>query len=312
MRGWPLVTACAAQSAQPVQTQAEALADDATQYAAQFGVSPDEALRRLKAQQASVAATDAIAREFADRLAGISIEHSPGLSDRRAADRRRAGRRPQRRTACRSSSGPAPRRPTPRRSRRCASTSSTCAPTCPMRAAPATTSAPARSCCWSPAPMPTASASTRSAPAPSRSAASRCAWSINELNESNMSVDGGGRVEGLNLADQAPQPLHDGLRRHQRRDQRDHHRRALPGRAHLRRPRRQQRHPADDRIVGRGLPRRADQRQPQFARAVVLLQPRRRARCGAWSAGAMSRARAPATSSAIMAKARATAARRSS
>lgn len=63
--------------AQQVQTQAEALADDAIQYAAQFGVTPDEALRRLKAQQASVAATDAIRAEFASRLAGISIEHQP-------------------------------------------------------------------------------------------------------------------------------------------------------------------------------------------------------------------------------------------
>ena len=63
--------------AQPVQTQQEALADDAIQYAAQFGVPVEEAQRRLKAQQDSVAATDAIAREFADRLAGISIEHSP-------------------------------------------------------------------------------------------------------------------------------------------------------------------------------------------------------------------------------------------
>jgi streptogrisin C len=70
-----LITSAAA--AQPVQTQAEALADDAVQYAAQFRVSPEEALRRLKAQQASVAATDAIAREFAGRLAGISIEHAP-------------------------------------------------------------------------------------------------------------------------------------------------------------------------------------------------------------------------------------------
>jgi hypothetical protein len=60
-----------------VQSASEALADDAIQYAAQFAVTPDEALRRLKAQQASVAATDAIAREFADRLAGISIEHVP-------------------------------------------------------------------------------------------------------------------------------------------------------------------------------------------------------------------------------------------
>ena len=62
---------------QPVQTQTEALADDAIQYSARFRVTPDEALRRLKAQQASVAATDAIRAEFANRLAGISIEHSP-------------------------------------------------------------------------------------------------------------------------------------------------------------------------------------------------------------------------------------------
>src|SRR5438309_1384967 len=70
-----LITGSAA--AQPIQTQAEALADDAVQYAAAFGVTVDEGLRRLKAQQASVAVTNAIAREFADRLAGISIEHVP-------------------------------------------------------------------------------------------------------------------------------------------------------------------------------------------------------------------------------------------
>jgi len=60
-----------------VQSRDEALAQDAAQYAARFGVTPAEALRRLRAQQESVAATDAIAREFADRLAGISIEHAP-------------------------------------------------------------------------------------------------------------------------------------------------------------------------------------------------------------------------------------------
>ncbi|MFL6728245.1 MAG: hypothetical protein ACJ8FS_17285 [Sphingomicrobium sp.] len=60
-----------------METQAQALADDAIQYAAAFGVSPDEAVRRLEAQQASVAVTDAIAHEFADRLAGMSIEHVP-------------------------------------------------------------------------------------------------------------------------------------------------------------------------------------------------------------------------------------------
>jgi hypothetical protein len=78
---WSFAAAAAsitpAARAQPVQTQAQALADDAVQYAAQFGVTPEEATRRLEAQQASVAATDGIAREFADRLAGISIEHSP-------------------------------------------------------------------------------------------------------------------------------------------------------------------------------------------------------------------------------------------
>lgn len=63
--------------AQPVETHADAIAEDAVQYAAQFAVTPDEAVRRLKAQQASVAATDAIGREFSDRLAGIAIEHAP-------------------------------------------------------------------------------------------------------------------------------------------------------------------------------------------------------------------------------------------
>lgn len=60
-----------------MKTQAQALGDDAAQYAARYGVPYDEAGRRLRAQQASVAATDAIAREFADRLAGVSIAHSP-------------------------------------------------------------------------------------------------------------------------------------------------------------------------------------------------------------------------------------------
>jgi hypothetical protein len=73
-----LLLACSgAAAAQPVQTQTEALAQDAAQYAARYGVAGDEALRRLRAQQASVAATDAIAQEFASRLAGIRVEHRP-------------------------------------------------------------------------------------------------------------------------------------------------------------------------------------------------------------------------------------------
>jgi streptogrisin C len=74
-----IMASAAAAQAQPVQTPTEAIADDAAQYAAQFRVTADEATRRLKAQQATVAATDAIAREFADRIAGISIEHTPAF-----------------------------------------------------------------------------------------------------------------------------------------------------------------------------------------------------------------------------------------
>ena len=72
-----LILFSGAAAAQPVQTQEQALTQDAAQYAARYGVTGDEALRRLKAQQGSVQATDAIAREFQSRLAGISIEHAP-------------------------------------------------------------------------------------------------------------------------------------------------------------------------------------------------------------------------------------------
>lgn len=66
-----------AHSEPKVQTPTQALREDAIQYAAQFAVSPDEALRRLQAQQATIVTTDAIRAEFQSRLAGISIEHSP-------------------------------------------------------------------------------------------------------------------------------------------------------------------------------------------------------------------------------------------
>src|SRR3954466_3415790 len=71
-----LVHAVAAM-AQSVETRDDALLEDAGQYAGQFRVPLNEAARRLKAQQDSVETTDAIRREFADRLAGISIEHAP-------------------------------------------------------------------------------------------------------------------------------------------------------------------------------------------------------------------------------------------
>ena len=75
--GLLLLVCASAAMAQSVETRDEALAEDAAQYAGQFRVPLDEAARRLNAQQDSVAVTDAIAREFADRLAGISIEHAP-------------------------------------------------------------------------------------------------------------------------------------------------------------------------------------------------------------------------------------------
>jgi hypothetical protein len=68
-------TAAAQPATGPVETRSQAIAEDAAQYAAQFRVTVEEAQRRLQAQEASVSATDAIAHEFADRLAGISIDN---------------------------------------------------------------------------------------------------------------------------------------------------------------------------------------------------------------------------------------------
>jgi len=59
------------------QSPAGALAEDAAVYAARYGVALQEAMARLRAQEASVGETDAIARLYSDRLAGISIEHVP-------------------------------------------------------------------------------------------------------------------------------------------------------------------------------------------------------------------------------------------
>jgi hypothetical protein len=61
----------------PVQTEGEALAQDANAYAVRFAVDPEEALWRLRAQQQSGPLTDEIRRRFAGRLAGISIQHQP-------------------------------------------------------------------------------------------------------------------------------------------------------------------------------------------------------------------------------------------
>ena len=58
-----------------MQSRFEALAQDAAEYARTFAVSPEEAMRRLVAQQASVPITDALAKGYADRLAGMAIDH---------------------------------------------------------------------------------------------------------------------------------------------------------------------------------------------------------------------------------------------
>ena len=60
-----------------VQSAAEALAQDAGEYARLHGVPLDEAMRRLRAQEESVPATDRLRELHRDRLAGVSIEHAP-------------------------------------------------------------------------------------------------------------------------------------------------------------------------------------------------------------------------------------------
>lgn len=77
-----LAAPAVAQAALPamrVQTPVEALAQDAGEYARQFGVSQAEAERRLRALADSVATTDSIETAFRDRIAGVSIEHLPTL-----------------------------------------------------------------------------------------------------------------------------------------------------------------------------------------------------------------------------------------
>ena len=78
--GFLMLALAAKAAAQPAQTRSEALAEDAIQYAAQFGITPDEAFRRLTAQQDSVPATDAIAREF---VAELEAEWTGHLGERR-------------------------------------------------------------------------------------------------------------------------------------------------------------------------------------------------------------------------------------
>ena len=79
-----MATASAAQVAPPpasgavqVQLPVDALMQDAGEYATRFGVSFDEALRRMRAQGATVPTTDALRETYKDRWAGVAIEHQP-------------------------------------------------------------------------------------------------------------------------------------------------------------------------------------------------------------------------------------------
>ena len=62
-----------------IQTPIEALAQDGAEYARLYGVQLPQAMRELQAEQDSVPATEALAREYKDRLAGISIAHGGGF-----------------------------------------------------------------------------------------------------------------------------------------------------------------------------------------------------------------------------------------
>lgn len=61
----------------PVATTSEALARDASIYAARYGVPAYEADHRLRAQQDSVEVIERLRQVFAARLAGVAIEHRP-------------------------------------------------------------------------------------------------------------------------------------------------------------------------------------------------------------------------------------------
>ncbi|MEO9131103.1 MAG: hypothetical protein ABI240_07845, partial [Sphingomonas sp.] len=60
-----------------IQGADEALAQDAGEYARLYAVPIDEAKRRLRAQEESVATTDRLQDLYGDRLAGLYIEHRP-------------------------------------------------------------------------------------------------------------------------------------------------------------------------------------------------------------------------------------------
>ena len=69
----------AAPAAAQLQTAAEALRQDATEYSRVSGLPIEDAARQLRAQADTVAVTDALAAEFHGRLAGVSVHHRPSF-----------------------------------------------------------------------------------------------------------------------------------------------------------------------------------------------------------------------------------------
>lgn len=59
------------------QSPDEALAEDGAEYAQAYGVGVDEAVARLRAQEGMTAATAELERRYAKRLAGIAVYHHP-------------------------------------------------------------------------------------------------------------------------------------------------------------------------------------------------------------------------------------------
>ncbi len=56
-----------------VQTPAQALAQDAEGYARRYGVTPEQAVLRLRALHASAAVTDAIRQRYRERLVAVRL-----------------------------------------------------------------------------------------------------------------------------------------------------------------------------------------------------------------------------------------------
>jgi len=73
------VASVVGETARALQSPDEAMAQDAAAIGERFGLSAEEGARQLRLQEASVAATDAIADRFAGRLTGIAIEHTPAF-----------------------------------------------------------------------------------------------------------------------------------------------------------------------------------------------------------------------------------------